>query len=192
VSSNRRICLAASHPALRCAAVAVMVALAGCGHQEAPPSPRPQPLPSTQPTPSNVGRALPTTSYVATSASIDLYDIRAGELAVERASDPRLRNYATRLVDDHRGTSAQLSYAGRRLNLLPSPEMAPAHQALFDQLTAATDFDAVFRNQQIDVHQSAVRMHKAYAVRGESPTLRPVAANAWMIEARHLDELRSL
>jgi putative membrane protein len=165
--------------------------LAGCGRREAP-APQPQPYPSTRPVPPSGARALPTTSYVATSASIDLYDIRAGELALQRSGDARIRDYASRLVEDHRGTAAQLSYAGRRLNLLPSAEMAPPHQAMFDALTASADFDSEFRRQQLDIHQQAVRMHNAYGARGESPTLRPVAANAAAVEARHLAALRSL
>ena len=188
MSSNPKPCLAVSRAALRWAAVATLIALAGCARREAPPPPRPMP---TRPVPPSVARPLPTTSYVATAASIDLYDVRAGDLAQQRATDGRLRNYAGRLAEDHRGTAAQLSYAGRRLNLMPSAEMAPPHQALFDALAGATDFDALFVRQQHAIHQPAQRMHAAYAASGDSPTLRPVAANTASVEARHLDLLRS-
>ena len=58
------------------------------------------------------------------------------------------------MIADHQGTSAQLSFGGRRLNLLPSATLLPAHQALFDELSASGDFDATYRRQQIAVHQS--------------------------------------
>ena len=189
MSSNPRPCLAVSRSALRWAAVATLIALAGCARREAPPPPPPLP---TRPVPPNVARPLPTTSYVATAASIDLYDVRAGDLAQRRATDGRLRNFAARLAEDHRGTAAQLSYAARRLNMLPAATMAPPHQAMFDALAGATDFDALFVRQQHAIHQPAQRMHAAYAASGDSPTLRPVAANAASVEAQHLDLLRSL
>ena len=189
MSSNRKPCLAASRSALRWAALAATLVLAGCGRREAPPSPPNAPI--ARP-PAGHARPLPTTSYVATAASIDLYDVRAGELAMTRASDGRLRAYGGRLAEDHRGLAGQMSFAGRRLNLLPSAQMAPPHQALIDALDASADFDATFRRQQIEVHQSSQRMHAAYAARGDSPTLRPVAANAAAVEARHLAELRGL
>ncbi|MEO6580812.1 MAG: DUF4142 domain-containing protein [Sphingomicrobium sp.] len=172
---------------MRWAAIATLIALAGCGRRETPPPPRPAPRP-----PINLPRPLPVTSYVATAASIDLYDIRAGEMAVERSSDARLRDYATRLIEDHRGTAAQLSFAGRRLNLLPAAQLAPPHQAMIDALAGSGDFDATFRRQQLEIHQASLRMHSAYAARGDSQTIRPVAANAAAVEARHLDASRAL
>ena len=189
MSSNPKPCSAANrrHASVRWASLALVILIAGCGRREAPPPPpRPTPAPIIR------DRALPTTSYVATAASIDLFNIRAGEMAIDRSSNPRVRDYATRLVADHRGTAAQLSFAGRRLNLLPSAQLAPPHQALIEALAGAADFDALFIRQQVELHQSAQRMHAAYAARGDSQTLRPVAANAAAIEARHLAMLRSL
>lgn len=187
MSSNPRPCLAASRSALRWASLAAIIVLAGCGRREAPP---PRPTPTTRP-PVSLPRPLSTTSYVATAASIDLYDIRAGELALQRGNAAS-RDYAAQLIEDHRGTAAQLSFAGRRLNLLPAAQMAPPHQAMIDALAGAGDFNVTFRRQQLDIHHTAQRMHAAFASRGDSPTLRPVAANAAAVEARHLDQLRGL
>jgi len=164
--------------------------LAGCGRREGPPAPpRPVPVPTT---PKVVDRPLITTSYVATSASMDLYNIRAGELAGQRSTNGRVRAYAAKLVEDHRGTAAQLSFAGRRLNLLPAADMAPPHRAMFDELAAASDFDSTFIRQQRSLHQQAARMHAAFAISGDSPTLRPVAANAAGVEHDHIYQLGGL
>ena len=137
-------------------------------------------------------RPLFAADYVAAAASIDLYEIRSSELALTRASSPRLREFARMMLADHGGTSAQLSLAGRRLNLVPPAVMRPAQQALFEELSATGDFDAVYRRQQMAVHQQALALHRNFAARGESPTLRPVAANAAAVVDRHLRQLRAL
>ena len=169
--------------------IAALAAAAGCARREAPPAP-PPPRPVQRPP--VVIRPLFPADYVAAAASNDLLAIRSAELALRRASSEQLRAYAQRLIDDHRGTSAQLSFGGRRLNLVPPAVLRAEHQAMLDQLGEAGEFDATFKRQQVAAHEAAVRLHDAFARRGESPTLRSVAAYAAPIERRHLDELRRM
>lgn len=117
-------------------------------------------------------------AYVAAASSIDLYEIKAAQLAIERAQDPVNRALAEKLLSAHQGTSAQLSFAGRRLNLLPSAALNPEHQALLDALAATTDFDNTYRAQQAIVIKEGVDLHGNFARSGASPTLAPVAQNA--------------
>ena len=139
-----------------------------------------------------VVRPLFAADYMATASSIDLFEIRSSELALTRARAPAHRDFARRMIADHRGTSAQLSLAGRRLNLLPSATLLPRHQVMLDELSASGDFDATYHRQQIAVHQAALKLHGDFAARGESATLRPVAKNAAGIVRRHLEMMRRM
>ncbi len=165
-----------------------ILALGGCASSEAPRE-RGR---GTSTRPPIVIRPLFPADYMAAASSIDLYEIRSSELALTRAANPRLRDFARTMIADHGGTSAQLSFAGRRLNLLPSATLLAAHQALFDELSASGNFDATYRRQQLAVHQAALKLHGDFAARGESPTLRSVARNAVPIVRRHLDMLRRM
>ena len=173
----------------RLIALTAALAAAGCasGGEQAPDRPAARPAQR----PPVVIRPLFPADYVATAASIDLFVIRSAALATTRAADPRLRIYAQTLVEDHRGTSAQLSFGGRRLNLVPAAVLRPEHQAMLDALTGTGAFDALYRRQLTAVHEQALALHGAFAQRGESPTLRAVAANALPIERRHLQQLRA-
>jgi putative membrane protein len=163
-----------------------LLALGGCASGEAPR----EGARGSAARPPIVIRPLFPADYMAAASSIDLYEIRSSELALTRSANPRLRDFARTMIADHQGTSAQLSFAGRRLNLLPSASLLPAHQAMFDELSASSDFDATYRRQQAAVHEAALKLHSAFAARGESPTLRAVARNAAPIERRHLDMWR--
>ncbi len=161
--------------------------LSGCAT-----GPAPGPARARADRPPVVIRPLFAADYMAAASSIDLYEIRAAELAMTRAADPKHRAYAQSMIADHRGTSAQLSLAGRRLNLLPSSTLLPAHQAMLDALAASAEFDATYHRQQIAVHEAALKLHSDFAARGESATLRPVAANTASIVRRHLEAMRRM
>lgn len=129
-------------------------------------------------------------AYVAAAASIDLFEMRSAQLALERAQDPTNRAFAQRALSAHQGTSAQLSMAGRRLNLLPTAELDPTHQAMLDALSATNDFDNTYRAQQRIVVEEGVKLHAGFARSTESPTLRPVAQNAESVMRANLQALR--
>lgn len=134
--------------------------------------------------------ALSSAAYVAMASSIDLYQVKAAQLALERAQDPANRAFAERSLSAAQGTSAQLSLAGRRLNLLPTPTLNPEHQAMLDALAVTSDFDNTYRAQQNIVLQEGVRLHSSFAKAGQSPTLRPVAVNAENVMRANLQALR--
>jgi putative membrane protein len=165
--------------------------IAGCGRQEVRPGPAPQSYgrpPRTVPPGSMISPA----SYVANASSIDLFIIGSSELALQRSSSARVREVAEMMIAAHKGTSAQLSLEGRRLNLLPSATLSARHQAMLNELQQAPDFDALYRRQQINVHQEGLALHQRYAASGTSPTLRPVAAVVLPVFQRDLRLLQYL
>ncbi|MCM8558363.1 DUF4142 domain-containing protein [Sphingomicrobium sediminis] len=113
--------------------------------------------------------------YVETAASAALLAIAAADLAEQRSSDPQLRALAARQKDNAEGISGQLSYAGRRVDALPSNTLIREHQAMLDQLQNAADFDAAYVRMQQQLVPQVRAFHEDYAVRGGSATLRPVA-----------------
>jgi predicted outer membrane protein len=114
----------------------------------------------------------------------------SARLALERAQDPGNRAFAERTLRAHQGTSAQLSYAGRRLNLLPTGSLNPEHQSMLDTLQATLDFDATYRHQQAVMLNEGVALHTRYAKSGDSPTLRPIAQNAESVMRANLEAFR--
>jgi len=163
-------------------AVVATTLLAGCstGGERPPPGPV------------VVDRGLSPSDYLAEAGSIDLLEVKSSQLAFNRSGNSRLRGFAQMMIEGHTGLAAQLSFAGRRLGLLPSAALLPRHQAMLDGLAASEDFDRTYRSQQGELHRIALRLHSAYAARGSSPTLRPVAASAVAALRRHLAMLQSL
>lgn len=163
----------------RLAACALPFVLFACAREEAPPAPA-----SVSVSPPH-GAAISDAAFVATNGSIDLFAIRSSELALQRSSSARVREFAETMIRDHQGTSGQLSLEGRRLNLLPSATLRPAEQAMLDALETSGRFDTDYIRDQGAIHGQAVALDATYLASGRSPTLRPVAASALSIEQRH-------
>ena len=151
---------------------------------------RPGPVPTRPPV--TVDRGLSPADYVEQAGSLDLLMVKSSQLAFTRSGNPRIRNFARMMIDEHVGLAAQLSFAGRRLGVLPTAVLLPRHQAMLDGLTASPDFDRAYRSQQGELHRVALRLHSDYAARGSSPTLRPVAISAVQVIRRHLVMLQGL
>lgn len=166
------------------AAIMIIICLAACAREERPSPPPPYPPQGALPRPQ--GTAISEADFVYENGSIDLFAIRSSELALQRSSSARIREFAQTMVEDHKGTAAQLSLEGRRLNLLPSATLRPSEQAMLDSLAASSSFDAEYVRDERIVHQRAIALDSTYLANGRSPTLRPVAAAALPIEQRHM------
>jgi putative membrane protein len=174
---------------IRTSVVLSVLMLAACAREQLPTPPAPTP-PRATPRPA---AATPSAAdYVARSGSIDLFVIRASELALNRSSSRRVRDFAAAMIEAHKGTSAQLSLAGRRLNLLPAAVLRPSEQQLLEALSQAADFNAMYVRQQRLVHQELLALHQDFATKGQSATLRAVALAAAPIMQKHLAMLAYL
>lgn len=167
------------------AALSAALLLASCAPKKPPPPPAPAP-PVARPV------ALDPESYMAFTASSALFAVRASNFAEARGSTNKLKNFATNVVRDQTGIGAQLSFAGRRIDLLPSSRLLPEHQAMLERLATAADFDATYKAQLARVLTEAAAAHRAFEASGDSPTLRPVASFAAPVCEKHLELLRKL
>lgn len=129
---------------------------------------------------------------MAFTASSALFAVRATSMARARGTSSKLRKLAMTIEREQIGIGAQLNFAGRRIDLLPSSRPLPEHQAMLERLATATDFDATFMELLARVLTEAVAAHRAFEASGDSPTLRPVAAFAAPVCEKHLELLRKL
>lgn len=169
------------------AALLTALLLAGCAPKKpVPPAP---PIPPAVAPPAAV---LEPATYMAVAASSALFAVRASDMAEARGSTNKLKAFASKVVMDQTGIGAQLNFAGRRIDLLPSSRPMPVHQAMLDELAASSDFDATYLRLLALVLTQAEKAHLAFQARGTSPTLRPVAAMAAPACRKNLDALKKL
>ena len=175
----------------RLGAALTLSLLASCSPQRAPAPSSSAPVPLIVHTPVP-GQAMSPRSYVTASSSFELFVLNAAQLAASRARTGGVRAHARAELADHRGLSAQLSFAGRGLNLLPPRAMWKSDAQRLAEIAASSDFDTVYKERMIAAHRHHLKVNRDFAARGSSPTLRLVARNAAPVIARHLDQLGKL
>lgn len=128
--------------------------------------------------------------YVSTASSASLYVIRASQLIAGLQGDSGLVSMARRFASEQEGVGSQLSFAGRRLNLLPQARLDAAHQAMLDALATSPDPAGTYVRQISELLPRLAAFHHQYQRYGTSPTLRPVAAMAAPVFEREAAQLR--
>ena len=160
--------------------------LAGCLGRSSP-APRAAAAPFVFP---SAAMALSPAIYMQLVSTASLFAVRASQLAAERSQDSRTRSAAEAIVRDQGGVAAQLSFAGRRLELLPSAALTAEQAAELERMRMSSDFDSDYRRSVAAELARALDAHQAFARSGSSPTLRPVAEMAAPATRRNLDALR--
>lgn len=165
---------------------ASLLVVAGCASR---PAPAPVAIPGATGV-APAAAALAPAAYMQLAASSALFAVRASDLVAQRTGDARLREVARAIAQDQRGIGSQLNFAGRRLDLLPSAALTSEQAADLSRLESVGDVDKLYRQVMDPVLTRAAQLHAAFAVRGSSPTLRPVAQMAAPATRRNLQQLR--
>ena len=136
-----------------------------------------------------------TERYLATATATDAFEIQAAELALSQAQRPDVRAYAQRLINEHNRSLRGMSEAAYEAGTTP-PEAIPtgAQQRLLGALQGAPagTFDETYLRQEIDAHEDASKLHRAYALTGGAEPLRRAAALAHARVIQHREDARRL
>lgn len=133
--------------------------------------------------------------FLMMAAESDIFEISSSQIAVMRSQNPRVRGYATMLIDHHTMTTNTALAQAKAAGISPPPAILQADKReMIDQLLAASpaDFDRVYMRQQVPAHEAALELHTTYARNGDTPQLRTAAAGAVPFVARHLAQARQM
>jgi putative membrane protein len=137
-----------------------------------------------------------TKGFVTAAAISDMYEVTAGKVALQRASSPKVKEFAQMMVDAHTKTSATLKgiLASNKINVTPPAHVDTRRQAMLDNLrgAAAGDFDHRYMVQQVAAHKEADILMRGYARDGDNPAIKAFAADTDQAVKMHLSMAQTL
>ena len=134
--------------------------------------------------------------FVNTAAKSDAFEIAAAKLAVKNASSPAVKAFAEQMIAAHTDSTAKIKAAAGRASpaITPDPTLTADQNedlAELGRLTGAK-FDEEYIDGQVDAHEEALALMRAFAADGADAGLKAVAAEIAPIVECHLRMAREL
>ena len=134
-------------------------------------------------------------AFAESAAQTDGYELSAAQTALTQSRNPRVRDFAQRMVTDHAATSRALREAAKADGLEPPRPRVGGDQSSFLatlQSLRGDAFDREYARQQMLAHASALATLRSYADKGSDGNLRRWAASTSPTIERHLQSARQL
>lgn len=138
-----------------------------------------------------------TKDFVKKAASSDMFEIQSSQLLTNsKVTDTSTKNFATKMIEDHRQTSKQLKQlvkSGKVKADIPT-SMSSKQQKMLSKLKGLSGKALVrqYREDQVAAHQKAVDMFQSYANNGENSDLKNWASDTVSTLKQHLQMARQL
>jgi predicted outer membrane protein/sporulation protein YlmC with PRC-barrel domain len=121
-------------------------------------------------------RDLSSAQFVRQAAIGNLFEIRSSQLAISRATNDAVRDFAQTLADDHRAASQDLREAAGNVSV--ETELDQRHSNMINRLQKASgsNFDRQFVRMQIRAHRQAISLYRNWIDQNDTGAGQTTAA----------------
>jgi putative membrane protein len=139
--------------------------------------------------------ALADKNFVTTAAVGGMYEVEAGKLAAEKASDPAVKAYGQKLADDHAKANDELKQIAQAHGMSLPSELPAAKKQALDKLRKASgaQFDRQYV-QQVGMHdhQEDISAFEKASKDAKEPKLKAFAQKTLPVLREHLAQAKTL
>lgn len=119
------------------------------------------------------------TEFMVEAASGGLMEVQMGQMAMQKAMDPTVKDFGQMMANDHSRVNDELKALAQRKNMTLPSTPGEDHQRDIRQLTekdAGRDFDRAYIKMMIDDHKKDVEKFEKIALDADDPDLKAFAA----------------
>jgi putative membrane protein len=140
-----------------------------------------------------LGIAPKTDDFVKEVAMSDMFEIQSSQLAQQKASNDKTKQFAEHMVTDHSKTSSELKSMAPNKSVIPT-QLDSSHQSKLDKLKSleGDDFTKQYDSIQASAHKDAVNLFERYAQGGDNAELKDWANRTLPTLKNHLQMAESL
>lgn len=134
-------------------------------------------------------QAPPDLPFIREAASANLKEVRLGQLAQSKSSNPAVKEYGLRMVTDHNRLEQDLISVVSRNGIALKPALTPEHvQQIHGLLVGPSGepFDQAYMTMMIQDHQTDLARFESESRDADSPEVRDFAARSLPVLQQHL------
>jgi putative membrane protein len=134
------------------------------------------------------------TEYLQRIHRVNLFEIEAGKLAQQQASDQQVKDLGAMFVTDHTQLDQTVQSTASSLNVNLPDSPTQDQRAVLDQLKSVTgsEFDTQWVTAQLTGHTEAIQATETEIAQGSDSSVKQLAESALPVLQAHLDELTAL
>jgi putative membrane protein len=117
----------------------------------------------------------------------DYTEITFSQLAVQKASDPKVKAYAQRMITDHQMLEQKMQPFAQQAGVTPATALDSTHQQLYDQLNqlSGTAFDKQYMTAMDQDHHKTLDEFKTEETSTQNKQMKPVVKQGEKVVAQH-------
>lgn len=138
--------------------------------------------------------SAPDAEFVAKASVGNTFEMEEAKLAVERATDPRIKAYAQKMLADHGDAMRKLQDAAGKAGAKSEMVLDKPHQATLNNLKgfSGTDFDKIYVADQTASHAETVALLSDYKQNGQNASLKSWTNDALPIVKGHFADINAM
>lgn len=130
------------------------------------------------------------------AAAMGMAEVEMGKLGSQKATDPEVKAYAQKMVEDHTKANKELMALAKQKGLETPTEPDMMHKGMmkkFEMQKADNDFNHDFMEQMVSDHEKAIELYQSAANDTDvDPELRALAKKSLPTLQQHLKEAQRL
>ncbi|WP_129715836.1 DUF4142 domain-containing protein [Pedobacter sp. SYP-B3415] len=132
--------------------------------------------------------------FATAAATSGMAEVEFGKLALEKTTNPKIKEFANMMVNDHGKANAELEKLAMAKNITLPAALDEKHKEKQADLTKATgtDFDKKYVDAMVEGHEMTLDLMKKEANDGKDPELKAFAGKTSTTVQAHLNMIKKI
>jgi putative membrane protein len=133
-------------------------------------------------------------TFAMKAASGGMSEVKLGQLAAEKGTNPAVKQFGERMVSDHSKANDELKSVASQNNMTLPTDVSKTDAAVYERLSklSGTEFDKAYAREMVKDHEQDIAEFQKESTTGKNPAVKEFASKTLPTLQSHLQEARQM